>query len=290
MAEALDLPVTLKDGAVWIQTSVHSRTDTGNGAAQVMTATSVIKTTYRKDPTTNTLRQDFVSFNVDGVGAEQVKVLADQAKLIYPAVLEVDDALRPSSVRDWDKMRATIFEAITAHGFDARAVAAVKANYDRMNASQAAALFHEQALVSLGQGSNLEPGETRRYEGVTPNGFGGPPIKTSGSFRLDSVDRAKGRASIFWTQTLDPASLSASLKVSVDALIARAAPEKQSEAKLRLANLVFERQESCRFEVDLPTGLAITTDCTVNLKTGLEGQTTERSDHWVITQTLPKAS
>jgi hypothetical protein len=288
-AEALDLPVTLNDGAIWIQTSVHSRTDTRKGIIHPMTATSVIKTTYRKDSGANTLRQDFVSFSVDGVGGEQLKALADQAKLIYPAVIEVDDALRPSRVREWDKMRETIFETVATQVPDARAVAAVRANYDKMDASQAAALFNEQSLVSLGQGTGLELGDTRRYEGETPNSLGGPPIKTSGSFRLESIDKAKGHAFIVWSQLPDPASLSASLKVSVDALIARAAPERQSEAKAQLANLVFERQESCRFEVDLPTGLAVTTDCTVNLKTGLQGQITERSDRWVITQTLPEA-
>jgi hypothetical protein len=289
-AEALDLPVTLNDGDVWIQTSVHSRADTRNGVTQAMAATSVIKATYRKDPTANTLRQDFVSFSVDGVGGEQLKALADQAKLIYPAVIEVDDALRPSRVRDWDKMRETIFAAIATQVPDARAVAAVRASYDKMDASQAAALFNEQNLVSLGQGTGLELGETRRCEGQTPNSLGGPPIKTSGSFRLESVDKAIGRAVIVWSQLPDPASLSASLKASTDALMARAAPERQREAKAQLANLVFERQESCRFEVDLPTGFAVTTDCTVNLKTGPQGQITERSDRWVITQTLPEAS
>lgn len=288
-AYAANLPVKLREGAVWTQTSVHSRSDTRNGATRATTVTSVIKTTYRKEGAVGTLRQDFVSFDVEGVGSEQVKALTDQAKLIYPAVIEVDEALTPTRVRDWDRMRETIFQGVAAQSPDPQAVAAVKAVYEKMDASQAASLFKEQGLVSLGQGTGLSLGETRHYDGEAPNTLGGPPIKTSGSFRLESIDKAGGRAVISWSQALEPTSLSASLAVTMQAMLARLAPEKQAQAKTQLAGLTFERLERCKFEVDMATGLAATTDCTVELKSGVQGQLAQRTDHWVITQTLPEA-
>lgn len=288
-AHAANLPVKLRDGAAWTQTSVHSRSDTRNGATRATTATSIIKSTYRKEGAVGTLRQDFVSFDVEGVGGEQAKALTEQAKLIYPAVIEVDETLTPTRVRDWDRMRDTIFQAIAAQSPDPRAVDAVKALYEKMDAAQAASLFKEQGLVALGQGSGLNLGEARRYDGETPNTLGGPPIKTSGTFRLESIDKAGGRAVISWDEALEPASLSASLAITLQAMLSRVAPEKQAEGKAQLDGLSFERQQRCRFEVDVATGLAATTDCTVELKSGVQGQLAQRTDHWVITQTLPEA-
>lgn len=287
-ANALELPVTLRDGAVWTQTSVHTRTDVRAGETRSMTATSVVRSTFRKEKDVGALQLDFVSFDVEGVGGEQLKALAEQAKMIYPAVLEVDAALQPTRLRDWDRVRALMFEAMGASAPDPRALAAVRASYDKMSDAQAATLFREQGLVALGQGTDLEPGEARSYDSEVSNTLGGPPIKASGVFRLVSVDKTKGVAVITWSQTPNPASLAASLKVSMDKMLERMGPEKQADAKAQLSGLTLERRESCRYEVALANGLATTTDCTVEIKSGAQGQVAQRSDRWVITQSLPE--
>jgi hypothetical protein len=287
-SQALDLPVNLRDGAVWTQTSVHTRTDARSGATRSRTVTSVIKNTYRKEKGVDILQQDLVSFDVEGVGGDELKTFADQAKMIYPAILEVDEALQPTRLRDWERVRELMFKALGASVTDARALAAVRASYDRMSDAQAATLFREQALVALGQGTGLEPGVARTYEGEVPNPMGGPPIKASGVFRLDAVDRKKGVAVVNWSQTPDPASLAASVKILIDTMLQSIAPEKQVEAKAQLSGLTVERSENCRYEVALATGLASTTDCAVVIKSGVPGQLANRLDHWVITQTLPE--
>lgn len=288
-AHALDIPVKLRNGATWTQTSVHTRTDVRNGATTERTATSVIKATYRKDGATETLQQDFVSFEVEGVQGEELKALSEQARMIYPAVLEVDEALRPTRVRDWDRMRELIFEAVAASSApDAQALENMRAMFTGMTDEQATTLFKEQGLISLGQGTGLEIGQAFAYDSEVPNIIGGPPIKASGVFRLESVDKAKGVAVVTWSQTPDPASMADSLKVSMEAMVARVAPEKQAEAKAQFAALTLERQEACRYEVRLATGLATTTDCTVAIKSGLKDQLAQRTDRWVITQSMPE--
>ncbi len=289
VAQALDLPVTLRDGATWTQTSVHMRTDVRNGETRATKATVVIKSTYRKDGDVRTVRLDFVSFDADGADAALRADLTEKAKLVYPAVLEVDESLRPVRVREWDKVREAIFRALADTVPDARALEAAKASFANMDDEQAAALFKEQGLIALGQGTGLTPGEERSYDSEVPNLLGGPSIKASGTFRLESADKARGRAVVTWAQEPDPASLTASLKVSMEAMLARIAPEKQAEAKAQLADFVLERQEGCRYEVDIPTGLAATTDCTVEMRSGLKTQIAQRTERWVITQSPPES-
>lgn len=288
-AWAVDLPVKLGDGATWTQTSVHTRTDVRDGATRATTATSVIKATYRKDGDAGTLRQEFVSFGVEGIDGEQRKAFTTQAAMIYPAVLDVDEALLPTRVRDWDRIRELIFKAAAAAGpQDPRVVEGMRAMFGGMTDTQAATLFREQGLVALGQGTDLEIGTARTYDSEVPNTMGGPPIKASGAFRLESIDKAKGVARVTWSQTPDPASLAASLRISIDAMLARVAPDKQAEAKAQFATMTMEREEGCRYEIDIKTGLATTTDCTVEIKTGLKGQLAQRTERWVITQTPPE--
>lgn len=288
-AQALDLPIRLSDGATWTQTSVHTRTDTRESGSRSTTATSVTRSTYRKDGEVGTLRIDFVSFDVEGVEGEAKAALVDKAKLIYPAVMEVDAELAPTRVRDWTKMRETIFEALAGMMPDPTALETAKSMFAGMDDVKAASLFKEQGLVALGQGSGLEPGEARAYDSEIPNILGGPPIKASGAFRLESVDPAKGRAILSWAQKPDPASLAASLKVSMEAMLARVAPERQAEAKAQFAKLTLERQEGCRYEIDIATGLAASTDCTVAINAGLPPQTGQRVERWVITQSVPES-
>ena len=286
LAEPVELSIKLRNGATWTQTSVHTRTDVRGGVTKNSTATSVVRATYQEGDV-GTVRLDFVSFEVEGADADARRDLAEQAQLIYPAVLEVDESLQPTLVRGWDGMRAKIFEILAASMTDTRALEAVKASFAK-DGVQAAALFKEQGLVALGQGTGLEPGETRGYDSEVPNILGGPPIKASGAFRLESVDEGKGRAVVTWNQTPDPASMEASLKVSMEAMLSRISPEKQSEARSQFSGLTLERNEGCRYEIDMATGLATTADCTVNIRSGLSGQAAQRIDRWVITQTLPE--
>lgn len=286
-AQAIDLPVKVPDGAVWTQTIVHTRTDARDGTTQTLTSTQVIKASYHVEAATRLLRQEFVSFDVDGAQAEQRATLAAQAKLVYPAELEVDAGMAPMRVRAWDAMRELIFKALAATVSDARAVGAVKASFEKMDAAQAATLFKEQGLVGLGQGTSLGLRKPKSYESEVPNLFGGPGIRAAGTFLLETIDAKAGRAVVSWSQALDPTSLTKSLNSTMEAMVTRAAPEKAAEARAQVAGLTLDRQERCRFEIDIPTGLSVKTDCEVELKSGVPGRILARTERWLITQTLP---
>jgi hypothetical protein len=291
MARAAALPVKLADGATWTQTVVHKRTDERPGMpVESMTATTIVRETFHRGAGgPATVEQSYVSFGVDGVGAEQMAPLVAQAKAIYPATIETDDSLTPTRVRNWPQMQETIFKAMGAASADPKIMDGVRAMYSAMTDQQAASLFKEQSLVGLGQGVALEVGKPQPYEGNVPNLMGGPPIKTSGAFKLESYDGQASRAVVTWTQALDPQSTAASMKVAIGLLLQRVAPEKAAEAKAQFTDLTMERHDHCRYEIDVATGLASKADCVVTLKTGTASQAATRTEEWLITQSRPEA-
>ena len=104
------MPVKLSDGASWSQTIARTRTDERGGRTHAATLTTVLKVTYKRpngQPTT--LRQDFVSAEAGAgfTGAEAAQAAA-QAKLVFPAIVEVDDSLTPTRVVNWPDLRATM--------------------------------------------------------------------------------------------------------------------------------------------------------------------------------------
>lgn len=286
VAHAVDLPVRLRDGATWTQTILHTRTDVRAGATTSRTATTVLKPTYIGG---GGMRLAFVSFAVEGADADAMKAFAGQASAAYPATLDVDDALRPIRVRDWQRQQQAMVQAASAAAADPKVLQGMQAMFAGMTDTQAATLFREQALVSIGQGKALNVGETVTYASEMPNPMGGPTISATGAFKLEAIDTAKGVATVSWSQRPDPASLAASLRVSMDTMVARLAPETRAEAQAALATLTLERQEACRFEIDVATGLATTADCTVEIKNGVKDQLAQRTDRWIITQSLPES-
>lgn len=287
-ATAQELPVKVRNGDSWIQTSQHTRKDVRNGVETSQTATLVVRATYREEFGVATLRHEFVSANADGASASEVATAAAQAGLVYPAVLEVDESLTPVRVQDWAAMRERVFEGLRRVTDDDQAFEAVRASFEKLDGAQAATMFKQQAFVGLGQGTALELEEPHRYDSHVPNLLGGPPIKASGEFVLVSHDPAQGRAVVTWSQRPDPEAMAVSLKASMEALLARAAPEKLEALRAEFAEMKLERQESCRFEIDVRTGLSEKTVCTVEIRSGTPRETAIRTETWTITQTLPE--
>ena len=285
------MPVRLSDGVSWSQTIVRTRTDDRGGQTHAATLTTVLKVTYkRSEGQPTTLRQDFVSAEAgSGFSGAEAAQAAAQAKLVFPAIVEVDDSLTPTRVVNWPDLRATMDAEFAKLITDPKALEVARGSFVNMTDKQAAAFFREQQLTALGQGLDLTAGETRSYDDHVPNMMGGPPILTHGTFRVESHDEAKGRAVVTWTQTLDTASASASIKATIAATLAKMAPEQVAKSKAGLEGLTIDRSDTCRFEIDIPTGLAMTADCTSTAQSGLPGKAAKRTDHWLITQTLPRA-
>jgi hypothetical protein len=288
-AEAIELPVRVADGETWTQTIAKTRIDERDGKTTSMTATTVIKATYQqRGARPPTLAQEFVAFRSDGMPPEVLAEATAMAKLVYPAVLEVDESLRPVRVVNWSKFLASLEAVGRADGMDDKAIDAARAMFVKMDDETAASLFKELALISLGQGIGLEVGGVHSYDDQVPNLLGGPPIRTTGTFRLESFDKASGQAIVTWKQTLDPASAAVSIGATLEAMAAQLPPDRAATAKAEMAGMTFDRNDACRYTIHVPTGLASTTECTVALTTGLPGKTAKRTEQWTITQTLPE--
>jgi hypothetical protein len=145
-------------------------------------------------------------------------------------------------------------------------------------------LMREQQMSASMQNAELELGLTLNDTQDVPNPLGGPPISSTHSTRLESLDKAAGRAVITTRQALDPESASASVKQVVEALAKQA---RGDEAKLPPADFKIERTFECRSTMDIATGLALDTDCTQTVTTLDEAlAAVKQVDRWVITQKL----
>ncbi|MFN3521198.1 MAG: hypothetical protein ACK4YQ_03035 [Phenylobacterium sp.] len=288
-ASAAELPVVLSDGARWTQTIVKTRTDERDGAVKSVTVTTVLKATFhqpRGGPAT--LSQDLVSIGSDDAEPAELEQVQTLAKIVFPAVVEVDEALTPIRVVDWDSLRSRVVSVVEANGGDQKAVDTFRSVFDKFDERTAAGLFKELGLIGLGQGTALEVGEPQSYEDQAPNILGGPPIKTHGVFELESYDKDAGVAVVTWEQTLDRASATASIRATVEAMAQRAPPERRAEAAAALKDLTIDRKDSCRYSIDVATGLSLRTECTMTVTSGVPGRTAKRIDRWSITQSKPE--
>jgi hypothetical protein len=261
-ADAEDLPVRLKDGATWSISAEHVRSETRNGARQGWTL--------------NTVKQLRWTQGADGGGRLTVRPISAEAdggspaglaqarSLAAPATLQVAEDLSPLSIVNLAEVRAAFAEVV---GQDIRGREAL--------ADQAAMamIASELSRAAAGQGSALERVKPLVGEDETPNPFGGPPLLTHVTYTLDSYDAAAGRARVSWRRVLDADDL----KRKLSAVMASA----------NMETLSLEISEACTHEIDIPTGLAVTTNCSSETKASDGVRQDTASDRWTITQSLP---
>lgn len=286
-AAAEALPVRLDDGATWTVTIERQRDRQETDAPPVQVALrTVSEAVWAKGSDTDRLTLTPRSAEAPGAALEG----SDLQSLMGGAVVfDVDETLAPIRVRNWDEVRQGLEKAMESATPEPAARAEVKGFLARLSAEQAGQTVSPGwSLVSLGQGVNLEVGEESSYEDSLPNPLGGPPIASVGTFKLESYDKGGGRAVVLWNQTLDPKSASESIAEAVQAMTERLAPEKAEEARKALAGAKITREDACRYEIDIPTGLAFSTTCTITMANTVQGQTMRNVDRWTITQTRPQ--
>lgn len=286
-AAAASLPVRLEDGATWTVTIERQRDRQRPDAPPEKAALrTVSEATWAKGSDTDRLTLTPRSAEAPGESAGRPDL---QSLMGGAVVLDVDETLAPLRVRNWDEVRQGLEKAMESATADPAVRAELKGLLTRLSAEQASqAVSPGWGLVSLGQGVDLELGEESTYEDSLPNPLGGPPIASVGAFRLESYDKAGGRAVVLWNQTLDPKSASDSITQAVQAMAERLAPEKAEEARKALAGAKITREDACRYEIDIPTGLAVSTACTITMANTIQGQTMRNVDRWTITQTRPQ--
>lgn len=269
-AAPIELPVNLKDGATWTIRSERSRLDDGVlVGGQVLVSTS--RATFRVGETSHTLI-------LEPLGGSATADLPSELRaegLDFALELEVDDALTPIRMRNWPRLRDSLLAYFEKQPADPRFANPVKAVYRQLSDEDAPSMFTPHlGFLGLGQGLAGEIGEAHTYEDKIENPLGGPPIDTKGAITIQSHDKKAGRAVVVWTQTLDPASMKASV----------AAMAKQFGAS-GVGDMSVGRDERCRFDIDVRTGLVERADCESLVTIAGEGQTRRRADRWLVTQT-----
>lgn len=288
-AAAQDLPIVVPDRATWTMTVERTRERIRQGAApQIARSTSTTDVDWAAGGDGGVITLRVRSAQLDGPNAAAF----DTASLLNQAVeLEVDSSLMPTRVRNWPQVRAMLDQTIDKSMPDAAVAAAAKKVFADLSAEQAAQIVgREWALVTLGQGTSLKLGEPVSYQDKLPNPLGGPPIDADGTFELQAYDKAGERAVVAWKQAFDPKSAAASLGQALSAMTARVAPDRAKEAQAVFAGMSISREDTCRHEIDIPTGLALKVVCTSAMATGAKGQTATNLDRWTITQTRPQPS
>jgi hypothetical protein len=278
-ALALDMPLKLEDGATWTITAEHTHSKTDAGKQQAWTLKTVKQLTWsapKNGKPGRVLVTPLSATPAEGSPPE----LAKARSFPIPALLDVDDTLAPATIVNVVEVRAAFAGVV---GGD------IKGREEMADAAAMAMIASELSHASRSQGGELAPGEAASYDDELPNPFGGPPIKAQGVYALESHDAAGGRAVVTWRQSLDPASFRASLAERLAEVI-KDEPARRAEAEAAFSQMDVRRDDTCRHEIDLATGLAIKAQCSLTNKVTAGGRLVESVDRWTITQTLPKGS
>ncbi len=176
-----------------------------------------------------------------------------------PYAFRADAGLKPKDWLNWPEVRDAIQAVIQSQEATGRdSHGAIMGLFSADNRPvPATAVMSDANLISAGQGTNLRLGVPDTYESQTPNPLGGQPVTLRGSFTLESFDAGAGRATVLWRSRLDPESATRSVTETMSDVTSD-----DPEAAAELRGLKLERQDECRYQIDLPTGLAIETTCT----------------------------
>lgn len=276
---AASLPIRLKDGATWTITAQHVR-DSSGPRAQKWALTTVKRLTWSAPGNGRGARLTVTPLSATP-GAESPPEIARARSLAVPAMLEVDESLTPGAVVNVDEVRAA-FQIVI--GRDVRGSEALA------DAAAMAMIATEAAWAARGQGGDLELGKTFESDGEIENPIGGPPIQARDSYRLESYDPAAGRAVIVWRQTVDTAAFARTLVESLAARMRSATPPmKPADIREALKDATGTIENTCRHDIDIPTGLAVKVACQTMNRMTVQGETRGATDTWTITQTLPEA-
>ena len=283
VAMAEPIPVRLKDGATWTLSVEHGRKSDRAGKTEAWSVTTVSRITWKAGAKGAGRLTVTPVTTTPGPGSPPE--LGTATAFEIPIIVEVDETLAPGRVLNMDELRTAFAAMLKTMGSSANSSNPLP---NLTDASIMAMATQDLGRLALVQGSDLEVGREVKYEDDLPSPLGGPPIHSLGMFRLESLDREAGHAVIAWQQAFEPKSASQTVAALVERMLANVPSDKIGEARAALAKMTLERQDRCRYEVDLRSGLVARATCTAEIVSGAGPQTARRSDTWVITQTLPE--
>lgn len=293
LSAPVNLPINLVDGAAWTIESARVRVDEVGDATQRKESGARYQASYRAGAhgAVLTLKPVGGSFYGEVVGAPAL------SRSDLPLDLDVDARLNPIRARNWSALRMALLALLDAPhasgpSTDLTVGDAARTFLRSLPDERAPGImFPPLYYLGLGQGRALEPGRPQPYEDQVQNVFTGAPIKTRGSFLLDRLDPVAQRATVVWTQAPDPESLANSVREANKAMIASTGPSGRDDAGAKAVGQMsaMSRLDSCRFEIDVPSGLAVRTECESMIAMSTPGEPEARSTTtWTITQTLPE--
>lgn len=281
---AHNLPVRVPDGAAWTMTIEQSRETKRGDTVQAWSFLSTRRLSLSGD------RLTIVPVSIKAEPGLSQQAAAGR-NLPVAVVVTVDETLAPQDIVNRPQVSAAVGAMLQGAGVGEGEKAAIaKISPALIDATVESLAKSDLARAALAQGADLELGVPSPYEDRLPNPLGGPPIQSRANFTLESYDAKTGRAVISWRQQLDPESTRESLALALNDLTAKIAPERVADARAAFAKMTVTRDDTCRHEIDIPTGLAVRVECSSLMTTGVGDETGQITDRWTITQTLPETS
>ena len=197
---------------------------------------------------------------------------------------ETDDAGTPVRIPDVAKWKALAIKALDLVAESQPEFASVpqlkqfidglRSQYDAATPESGVALFLDHyTRYSMVQGlRNMRIGEERSYDDEVENPLIGAKMRAKGSFKIASVDRAKGLATIEWRLAVLPEDLN---KATVE-FVKRLVPEGQDSKKFldAMAQLKIDHLDKATYKIALADGVVRRMDRTSVVKTqGAEKKT-----------------
>ncbi len=186
----------------------------------------------------------------------------------YRVTYTAGDDLAPVSVYNW----ADIAQDVAMGG--------------RMDAKQAATfLLKEEQLLAYASNTSLTVGHPLIVKNSMLDLTGGPPLDTTDTLEIESVDPETNSAMLRWKREYDPAS-ARRLAAGMLQLIAG-----NGVKPLSLEGFKVERTSECRYRVDTRSKLPLTADCVSKLAVAdpVSGMSSMHIDQWKIVQIMPVA-
>ena len=175
-------------------------------------------------------------------------------------LLEIDSGANVVGVRNWEELKetvgkilATVSDELKISGIDSATLSKITAQLASMYATREqieTMCTREARMFFLVLGGSFSASEPTEYQDRLPNPLGGEPFPSRAAFVLKGVDRQSQRATIAWTQTLDPEHARRIMGKSLKDLAARVGgPVPQGDV---LESMTVE--DTAEFVVDLSSG------------------------------------
>ncbi len=218
-------------------------------------------------------------------GTSRLQAVTDApSRLVYAA----DRDFKPLRIEDWSRfvsdMRAALKGAASSDR-DRQYVAMATSALSKMPPEDAAHGFLE-AEMTLAAPVNavFTGGGPVTSEEVFPSASG-QDVRIPVVLTLERVDEARGVAVLRRVQTFDAKAMNALLAQVQDVVQERVGPTLTTPEE---AGVRVESAETCRYEIDLKTGLPTRAECETKTVTTppAPNDPTIRTERWVMTQTL----